>query len=95
MNGKGIQSSSYLKSRFTQRVKSGIPDLDYYSKQFPTGYVRLHHVSHMTMPTALTGGFVGLLGGLILFNPILAVMGLVGGSAFGAVLGTLKEVGID
>ena len=59
------------------------------------GYVRLHHVSHMTMPTALTGGFVGLLSGLILFNPILAVMGLVGGSAFGAVLGTLKEVGID
>ena len=38
---------------------------------------------------------MGLLSGLILFNPILAVMGLVGGSALGAVLGALKEVGFD
>ena len=59
------------------------------------GQVKLHHVSHFTTPTAFSMGFVGLLTGLILFNPILAVMGLVSGSAIGAVVGALKEIGID
>jgi len=61
----------------------------------PEGHVKLHHVAHFTMPTAFSIGFLGLLSGLILFNPILAVMGLVGGSALGAVVGALKELGID
>lgn len=59
------------------------------------GNVKLHHISHFTVPVALGGGFVGSLVGLILINPALALFGLVAGSGLGAVIGSLKEVGID
>jgi uncharacterized membrane protein len=59
------------------------------------GNVRLHHVSHFTLPGALSGGFIGTLAGLMLFNPALALIGLVAGSGIGAAVGALKEVGID
>jgi uncharacterized membrane protein len=59
------------------------------------GGVKLHHVTHFTAPIALGGGFVGSLVGLILINPVLALFGLVAGSGLGAVIGSLKEIGID
>ena len=59
------------------------------------GKVKLHHVTHFTVPVALGGGFVGSLVGLILINPVLALFGLVVGTGLGAVVGALKEVGID
>jgi len=59
------------------------------------GKVKLHHVTHFTFPVALGGGFVGTLVGLILINPILALFGMVAGAGLGAVLGSLKEIGID
>jgi uncharacterized membrane protein len=59
------------------------------------GKVRIHHAGHLTVPAALTGGFVGTLVGLMLINPALALLGLVSGTALGAVIGALKEVGID
>lgn len=59
------------------------------------GKVRLHHVSHLTLPGALSGGFVGTLAGLMLLNPVLALIGMVTGAGLGAVLGALKEVGIE
>jgi len=59
------------------------------------GKVRLHHVSHLTLPGAISGGFLGALVGLMLFNPALALIGLVTGSGIGAAVGALKEVGID
>jgi len=59
------------------------------------GKVRLHHVSHFTVPGAFSGGFMGALVGLMLFNPALALIGLVTGSGIGAAVGALKEVGID
>ena len=59
------------------------------------GGVRLHHNQHFTIPGLVTGGFVGTLAGLMLFNPVLAVFGLVTGAGLGAVIGALKEVGID
>jgi len=59
------------------------------------GKVRLHHVSHFTLPGAFSGGFMGALVGLMLFNPALALIGMVTGSGIGAVVGALKEVGID
>jgi uncharacterized membrane protein len=61
----------------------------------PEGKVRLHHAGHLTVPAAMTGGFVGTLVGLMLINPALALLGLVSGTALGAVIGALKEVGID
>lgn len=59
------------------------------------GKVRLHHVSHFTFPLALSGGFVGILAGLIVLNPALAAIGMVVGTGVGAVLGALKEIGIE
>jgi len=59
------------------------------------GNVKLHHVNHFTIPVALGGGFVGSLVGLILINPALALFGLVAGTGLGAVIGSLKEVGIE
>ena len=59
------------------------------------GKVKLHHVSHFTLPLALSGGFVGTLVGLILINPVVALFGLVAGTGLGAAIGTLKEVGVD
>jgi len=59
------------------------------------GKVKLHHVSHFTVPLALGGGFVGSLAGLIIINPVLALFGLVAGTGLGAAIGALKEVGID
>lgn len=59
------------------------------------GGVRLHHSQHFTAPGLVTGGFVGTLVGLMLFNPVLALFGMVTGAGLGAVVGALKEVGID
>ena len=58
------------------------------------GGVRLHHNQHLTVPGLLSGGFVGTLAGLMLFNPVLTVFGMVAGAAVGAVVGALKDVGI-
>jgi uncharacterized membrane protein len=59
------------------------------------GGIRLHHNQHFTVPGMLTGGFVGTLAGLIVFNPVLALFGMVTGTGLGAIIGALKEVGID
>lgn len=61
----------------------------------PEGKVKLHHAAHMTFPSAVGGGLVGTLGGFILFNPVLAVIGLVVGTALGAITGVVLDVGID
>jgi uncharacterized membrane protein len=59
------------------------------------GKIKLHHVTHFTIPAALGGGFVGCLVGLMVINPALALFGLVTGAGLGAVIGSLKEVGIE
>ncbi|MCF8080541.1 MAG: DUF1269 domain-containing protein [Desulfobacterales bacterium] len=57
--------------------------------------VRINHTTHLTPPTALSGGFMGTLAGLLLLNPVTAVIGGITGTAVGAILGALKEAGID
>ena len=57
--------------------------------------VSLNPVNRPAVPSALSGGFVGTLAGLMLFNPVLAVVGGIAGGGAGAVWGALKEVGID
>ena len=57
--------------------------------------VRINHTTHLTAPTALSGGFVGTLAGLLLLNPVTALIGGITGTALGAILGALKEAGID
>lgn len=59
------------------------------------GKVVLHHSAHFTAPAALGGGFIGTLAGLMLLNPLLALIGGFAGTALGAVTGALKEVGIE
>ena len=59
------------------------------------GKVKLHHAAHMTFPGAVGGGVAGTLGGFMLFNPVLAAIGLVVGTALGAITGAVLEVGID
>lgn len=57
--------------------------------------VRINDATHPTVPATLGGGFVGILAGLMLFNPALALIGGIAGTGVGAILGALKEVGID
>jgi uncharacterized membrane protein len=59
------------------------------------GKVKLHHVTHFTVPVAFGGGFTGSLVGLMLLNPAIALLGLVVGTGLGAVIGSIKEVGIE
>lgn len=57
--------------------------------------VRINDTTHPALPASLGGGFVGILAGLMLFNPALALIGGITGTGIGAILGALKEVGID
>jgi uncharacterized membrane protein len=61
----------------------------------PNGDVTINDTAHPTIPTALSGGFMGELAGLILFNPALALIGGIAGIGVGASMDALKEVGID
>lgn len=60
-----------------------------------SGKVVMQHSTHFTLPVAIGGGFIGTLVGLMLFNPLLALIGGIAGTALGAVTGALKEVGIE
>lgn len=59
------------------------------------GNIRLNHSTHFTLPLALGGGFLGTLVGLMILNPVFALAGGIIGTGLGAVLGALKEVGIE
>jgi uncharacterized membrane protein len=59
------------------------------------GQVRFHHSHHLTLPVALSGGFLGTLAGLIILNPALALIGGITGTAVGAIAGALRDVGIQ
>ena len=59
------------------------------------GKVMLHHVTHLTLGGAVSGGFLGALFGVILLNPIFVVLGLTAGAALGAVSGSSTHLGID
>ena len=56
------------------------------------GKIKLRQMYDLTAAGAMTGGFWGILIGLLFLNPLL---GLVVGSASGAVGGALSDVGID
>lgn len=58
------------------------------------GKVKLHHVSHLTLSGAMTGGFLGTLMGVMLLNPVFALFGLAAGSMIGAVSGSMSHAGI-
>lgn len=56
------------------------------------GKIKLHQAVNMTAMGALSGGFWGMLIGMIFFNPLL---GLAVGAGAGAISGKLSDIGID
>jgi uncharacterized membrane protein len=60
-----------------------------------TGKVVLHHATHLTLPGALSGGFLGTLVGVMLLNPVFAVLGFAAGTFAGAVSGSIMDIGVD
>ncbi|HOI95883.1 MAG TPA: DUF1269 domain-containing protein [Syntrophobacter fumaroxidans] len=60
-----------------------------------SGKVKLHHVTHLTLGGAVTGGFLGSLLGVLMLNPVFAVFGLAAGTMVGAVSGSLSHAGVD
>ncbi len=56
------------------------------------GKVKLHQINDLTAAGAISGGFWGLLIGLIFMNPLL---GLAAGVAGGALSGALTDLGIN
>ena len=58
------------------------------------GKVKLHHMTHLTIPGAVSGGFLGTLLGLMLLNPVFALFGLAAGTVIGALTGSMKHLGI-
>ena len=60
-----------------------------------TGKIVLHHATHLTLPCALTGGFLGTLVGVILLNPVFAVLGLAAGTALGAATCSPTDIGVE
>jgi len=59
------------------------------------GKVKLHHVTHLTLGGAVSGGFLGTLLGIMLLNPVFAVFGLATGAVVGAVSGSMSHAGVD
>lgn len=59
------------------------------------GKVKFHHMSHFTVGGVLTGGVLGSLLGVLLLNPVFAVLGLAAGVVVGGISGAMSHVGID
>ena len=59
------------------------------------GEVRLHHMSHFTIGGAMGGGFLGTLFGVLLLNPVFAILGLATGVVVGGVSGAMSHIGIN
>ncbi len=59
------------------------------------GKVKFHHMSHFTVGGVLTGGVLGSLLGVLLMNPVFAVLGLAAGVVVGGISGAMSHVGID
>jgi uncharacterized membrane protein len=59
------------------------------------GKVKFHHMSHFTIGGALSGGVLGSLLGVLLMNPVFAVLGLAAGVVVGGISGAMSHVGID
>ncbi len=58
------------------------------------GKVKLRHNTHHTVGGALAGGALGTVLGLMLLNPVFALLGLIGGTAVGALSGSSTHLGI-
>jgi uncharacterized membrane protein len=58
------------------------------------GKVKLRHNTHHTVGGALAGGALGTLLGLMLLNPVFALLGMIGGTAVGALSGSSTHLGI-
>ena len=89
--------AEHVRLDLLKMKKKGLIDLDevVVAVRETTGKIVLHHASHLTLPCALTGGFLGTLVGVILLNPVFAVLGLAAGTALGAATCSLNDIGVD
>ncbi len=94
-----VMYSSELKAtevrlHFLQMQKEYLVDLEdaVVATRKENGKIKLHQMHNLTAGGALSGGFWGVLIGLIFLNPLL---GFVVGAGTGAVAGALADVGID
>ncbi|MEJ2427409.1 MAG: DUF1269 domain-containing protein [Deltaproteobacteria bacterium] len=89
--------AEHVRLDLLKMQKEGLIDLDevVVAVRETTGKIVLHHATHLTIPCALTGGFLGTLVGVILLNPVLAVLGLAAGTALGAASCSLTDIGVD
>ena len=58
----------------------------------PNGKARLHQATSLTSVGAVTGGFWGMLIGLLFLNPLL---GAIVGAGAGAISGKFRDIGVD
>lgn len=58
----------------------------------PEGKIKLHQATNLTAAGAVSGGFWGMLIGMIFFNPLL---GALIGSGAGALSGKLSDIGVN
>ena len=88
--------AEHVRLDLLKMQKEGLIDLDevVVAVRETTGKIILHHASHLTLPCALTGGFLGTLGGGILLNPVFVVLGLAAGTALGAASCSLTDLGV-
>src|SRR5215469_23475 len=83
-----------VRLKFQKMQKAYLVDLDdaVVAVKNAKGKVKLDQWHNLTALGALSGGFWGMLIGLIFLNPL---FGLAVGAAAGAVSGALRDVGID
>jgi uncharacterized membrane protein len=58
------------------------------------GKVKLRHNTHHTVGGALAGGALGTVMGLMLLNPVFALLGAIGGTVVGATSGSSTHLGV-
>ena len=89
--------AEHVRLDLLKMQKEGLIDLDevVVVVRETTGKIVLHHATHLTLPCALTGGFLGTLVGVMLLNPVFAVLGLAAGTALGAVSCSMADIGVD
>jgi uncharacterized membrane protein len=79
-----------------KRGKKHLADLEdaVVIRRTATDQIKLHHVSTLTLGGIVGGGFLGSLLGVILLNPVFALVGMAAGAIAGAVSGSMSHVGV-
>ena len=91
---KDIDQAEEVRLKLRKLHRDYLIDLDdaVVAVKDAAGKIKLHQAINLTAAGASSGGFWGMLIGMIFLNPLL---GLAVGASAGAVSGSLKDVGIN